>query len=141
MAGFRIAFDRDCCQTAGPFNQLKLMIKRVTLSATVHFQGADLCPACTKDAAGKEDVQPKERGVPSNFCGIHDVVFGQRNERNHVPDLAIEGGTDFIKNPGNGRSDGNRPKYLLFRFEQVLNLAFRMRWLPRNQPSYALAET
>ena len=92
-----------------------------------------------KIASGRKNMQPKKGRVARNFCCTCNIVLRQRNERNHIADLAIESSTDFIQNLRDWRSDSNRPKYSLFRFQQVLNSAFSALYMRGNQPSFALA--
>jgi len=139
MARLHLASYCNRRQTHSPFNQLKLWRRRVPRSATIHLQRAKLFTAITKDACGRKNVQPKKNGVARNFGCICNVVLRQRNERNHVANLAIESSTDFVQNLRNWRSDSNRPKYSLFRSQQVLHSAFRALCLRGNQPLLALA--
>lgn len=133
MAYFGAAFHGHRGQTCGSSRQLKLIRRRVARETTVHLQGTKLGTALPKDAAGKENMKTKERRVACDFRGAGQIVFRQRNERYHVPDLAIERGADFVEDFGKGRSKGNGSKNLLFRFQQVANSAFRVLRLHPNQ--------
>jgi len=117
MACLIVPCDRNCGETRGAFNQLKLAGRGAARNAAVHLQRSKQFVILRNNTCGTKNMQTKKRCDPGDCGMIGYIVTRQGNERNHVANLRINSTADSIENFKKGCTGGNRLKKLFFRFQ------------------------
>src|SRR4029077_12685047 len=109
-----LACDRNCRETRGALNQLKLADRGAARNAAVHLQRSKQFVILRNNSCGTKSMQTKKRCHAGDGGMIGYIVARQGNERNHVANLRINSTADPIENFQKGPTGRNRLKELFF---------------------------
>jgi len=121
-----VALDGHRRQARGAFNQRYILQARAARVCAVHLQRSQNFVLPANDVCGTKLVQAKKICGFDNIGQIFGIAIWQRNQRNHVADLRIQGLADLMQHFRKRHAPGNRIEQSFFRLQQILNLRGRM---------------